>query len=86
MHLDQKPNIRPHLLWEYDLETFNWRKSYKIVIERVIQRGTLEDWNEIMTFYSADQINETIEWSKQLDSRDKNFARLFVKSDYFHVA
>ncbi|MBK9982656.1 MAG: hypothetical protein IPP15_09555 [Saprospiraceae bacterium] len=85
-HMQQKPNIRPHLLWEYDLETFNWRKSYKIVIERVIQLGTPEDWKEIFSFYTVDQINETIEWSKQLDLRDKNFAKLFLQSDYFHAA
>lgn len=81
-----KPNIRPHLLWEYDLETFNWNKSYKLVIERVIQRGTLEDWREIMAFYSLNEIKETIAWSKQLDQRDKNFACLFLQSDYFHAA
>ncbi len=82
--MQQKPNILPHLLWEYDLETFNWKKSHKIVIERVIQLGTMEDWREMMTFYSLDQILATVEWSKQLDNRDKNFARLFVRSDYFH--
>lgn len=84
--MQPKPNIRPHLLWEYNLENFNWKKSYKIVIERVIQRGTLEDWHEIMTFYTLDEITETIEWSKQLDLRDKKFARLFIKSDYFRAA
>jgi hypothetical protein len=82
--MQAKPNIRPHLLWEYNLETFNWKKSYKIVIERVIQRGTMEDWRGMMTYYTLDQILETVEWSKQLDARDKNFARLFVHSDYFH--
>ena len=82
-NMKSKPNIRPHLLWEYNLETFNWQKSYKIVIERVIQLGTLDDWREMMSFYSLEQIHETVEWSKQLDNRDKNFALLFVQSDYF---
>jgi hypothetical protein len=85
-NMQQKPNIQPHLLWEYDLETFHWKKSHKIVIERVIQRGTLEDWREIMAFYTLDEIMETIAWSKQLDLRDKNFASLFLQSDYFHAA
>lgn len=84
--MQQKPNIRTHLLWEYNLETFNWQKSYKIVIERVIQLGTMEDWKEILAFYTLDQIHETIGWSNQLDSRDKNFAKLFLQSDYFHAA
>lgn len=39
----QKPTlINPALLWEYDLETFNYDKSYKIVIERILQMGNLE--------------------------------------------
>jgi hypothetical protein len=35
--------INQVLLWEYDLDTFNYEKSYKIVIERVIERGNLEE-------------------------------------------
>ena len=66
-----------------NLETFNWHKSYKIVIEQVIQLGTLDDWREMMSFYSLEQIHETVDRSKQLDNRDKNFALLFVQSDYF---
>lgn len=81
----KKPNIPPFLLWEYDLETFNYDKSYKIVIERVLERGTMEDWREIVSFYTKEKIMETIEWSAQLDKRDKDFSKLFLKSDYFDV-
>ena len=35
--MESKANIRAELLWEYDLETFHWDRSYKIVIERVVQ-------------------------------------------------
>lgn len=85
MKTKKKPNIPPFLLWEYDLETFNYDKSYKIVIERVLERGTMEDWKEIVSFYSNEKILETIEWSAQLQKRDKDFSKLFLKSDYFDV-
>jgi hypothetical protein len=82
---------RPHiintaLLWEYDLETFNYDKSYKIVIERVLERGNLEEWREMVRLYKREQILETIEWSAQLDKRDKDFSKLFLTSDFLHVA
>jgi hypothetical protein len=77
--------INPALLWEYDLDTFNYEKSYKIVIERVVQRGNLDEWKEMMQLYSPEQILETVEWSKQLDSRDKAFARLFITSEFLHA-
>ena len=81
----KKPNIPPFLLWEYDLNTFNYDKSYKIVIERVLQMGTLDDWKEIVNYYSTEKILETIEWSAQLDKRDKDFSKFFLKSDMLYA-
>ena len=81
-----KPDIiNPALLWEYDLETFNYDKSYKIVIERVIQRGNLKEWREMVRYYSKDKIMATIEWSAQLDKRDKEFSKLFLSSELLHT-
>ena len=73
---------RPHiintaLLWEYDLDTFNDEKSYKIVIERVLERGNLGEWREMVRLYKKEQILETIEWSAQLEQRDKDFSKFF---------
>jgi hypothetical protein len=84
--MQMKPSIRPALLWEYNLETFNWERSYKIVIERVLQLGSIDEWKEIYSFYKPEKILETVEWSKQLDKRDKDFAHLFLKSDLLHAA
>ena len=81
----KKPDIPPYLLWEYDLTTFNYEKSYKIVIERVLQLGTLNDWKEMIAFYSTEKIAETIEWSAQLDQRDKDFSKLFLNSDMLYA-
>lgn len=82
---------RPHiinqaLLWEYDLDTFNYDKSYKIVIERILQLGNLEEWKNMVNYYTKEQILETIEWSAQLDKRDKEFSKFFLSSGFLHAA
>jgi len=82
----QKPNINPSLLWEYDLDTFNYDKSYKIVIERVLERGHLNEWREILKYYGEEKIIETIDWSAQLTQRMKDFSRFFLKSDFLNAA
>jgi hypothetical protein len=83
----KRPNIiNTALLWEYDLETFNYDKSYKIVIERILQMGNLEEWRNMVNYYSREQILETIEWSAQLDKRDKDFCRFFLNSEFLHAA
>lgn len=82
---------RPHiintaLLWEYDLDTFNDEKSYKIVIERVLERGNLDEWREMVRLYKKEQILETIEWSAQLEQRDMDFSKFFLTSRFLYVA
>lgn len=82
----RKPNIPDNFLWEYDLETFNYDKSYKIVIERVLQLGNLDQWREILIYYGEEKILTTIDWSAQLDQRGKEFSRFFLKSDFLDAA
>lgn len=84
--MQKRPNISDTLLWEYDLNTFHWDKSYKIVIERVLERGNLKEWREISKFYTKEQILETIEWSAQLKEREKKFSRFFINSEFLNVA
>ena len=74
------------LLREYDLETFNSDRSYKIVIERVLQMGSLEEWRNMVTYYAKQQIPETIAWSAQSDKRDNEFSKFFLASAYLQVA
>ena len=83
----QRPHIiNTALLWEYDLETFNYEKSYKIVIERVLERGNLNEWREMVTIYPKEKIVETIAWSAQLDKRDKDFSIFFLNSAFLYAS
>ena len=84
--MPNRPNISDTLLWEYDLNTFHWDKSYKIVIERVLQMGNLKEWKEIIMFYAREQILETIEWSAQLEEKEKEFSRFFLNSEFLNAA
>jgi hypothetical protein len=86
-NLVEKPFPLPrHLLWKYDFETFDFDRSYKIVIERVVQRGNMDDWRNILHYYGKDKILEVVDWSPQLDNRDKTFARIFVDSGFINHA
>lgn len=68
------------------MQTFNYDRSYKIVIERVLQLGNIEDWKEIVRYYGEPKILETIDWSAQLGEREKEWSRFFLKSDFLDVA
>jgi len=84
--MNNRPDISDALLWEYDLKTFHWDKSYKIVIERVLQLGNLKEWREIVKFYTKEQILKTIDWSAQLKEKEKVFSRFFLNSGFLNAA
>jgi hypothetical protein len=83
----EKKNITlpQHLLWEYNLENFNYEKSYKVVIERVIERGDLEEWKLILDYYGSKKVEEVAAWSKQLSIKDKKFTTLLIQSGYINA-
>ena len=84
--MQTRPDISNTLLWEYDLTTFHWDRSYKIVIERVLERGNLKEWREILNFYGKEKILQTIDWSAQLDERGKSFSKFFINSGFLNTA
>lgn len=66
--------ISPSLLWEYDLSHFDWWKSRKIVVQRVIDRGWLKDYFAAFKLYNGiDGFREIIKEVPSLSSRDINF-------------
>lgn len=54
------PNISVALLWDIDLDKFDFINGYKTVIERVAERGTAKEWNEINRFYGEWQVRYTL--------------------------
>ena len=45
--------VSPSLLWEYDLSDFDWWKSRKVVVQRVLERGGLRDYYAAFRLYGG---------------------------------
>ena len=67
--------ISPSLLWEYDLSHFNWWKSRKIVVQRVLERGWLNDFFAAFDLYGGiEGFRAIIKEIPHLAPREMNFA------------
>lgn len=53
-------SISPSLLWEYDLSHFDWWKSRKIVVQRVIERGGGRIFSRINLYGGIEGFREII--------------------------
>ncbi len=49
-------NVYKGLFWDFDYDNINWQKSYRSIIERVLERGTKEEWQELIHFYGKTKI------------------------------
>jgi hypothetical protein len=47
----QEPNLSRELFWDWRFNEIDWQKSYRSIIERVLERGTKEEWEELIRFY-----------------------------------
>ena len=49
------PNIRKNLFWDIDFNKIDWNKNKRFVIDRILERGTPTEIEEIAKFYDIDK-------------------------------
>ncbi len=62
------------LLWEYDMSTFDWHTSQKIVVQRVVELGDMEDFYAAFDMYGGIiGFREILKSIPYLNNIDMNF-------------
>lgn len=72
-----KPNINKGLFWDVDFDKLDYLINARFVIERVLTRGDLEDFKEIMRHYGKDNIRNEITKIRYLDKLTLNFCKIY---------
>lgn len=55
-----KPNLERWLFWDTNYDTIDWQKAYRTIIEGIIERGNVADWEEIVRYYGRDKVISTL--------------------------
>ena len=73
--VNQKPVelLSKHLFWDIDSNILEWERSKKTIIERVIERGSLEEWVCIVKVYTLEGIVNTAKMFRTMSPIDLNF-------------
>ena len=72
--------VNPSLLWEYNLENFDYQAMRNQVVQRVIERGWRDDYQAIFNLYGMQNVIDTIKEIKYLNKKDMNFVHIV-----FHI-
>lgn len=71
--------ISASLLWEYDLNIFDYQDMKALVIQRVIERGRMDDFYAMLNLYGLREVENTIKKIKCLNKKDMNFVSVVFK-------
>ena len=62
------------MLWEFDLEKFDWQQMRNEVVQRVLERGRMDDFYAILNLYGVEGVKEALREIPYMNDKDMNFA------------
>lgn len=68
-----------HIFWDVNINSIDYQKHARLVIERVVTFGNLEDWHKIKSFYGLAKIKKEALQIRILDSKTLNMLSLILK-------
>lgn len=66
-------NLSPRLFWDVNPALLDWEKDMPLIVTRVAERGTLEEWRTIVRRYGLDQIVAVAKEVRYMDLMAVNF-------------
>lgn len=60
-------NLSDRLFWDVDPQSLDWEKDISLIVSRVVERGTLEEWRTIEQRYG---LNKIVNVAKEIRSMD----------------
>ncbi|MHB8482304.1 MAG: DUF6922 domain-containing protein [Nitrospiria bacterium] len=76
------PEDYHYLFWDADPESIDLKKNARYIIERVLELGGLDTLQWIQRLYPTSLIVETLETSRKITPRSRNFWTIWLKRDY----
>ena len=52
--------LRRVLFWDTKMDSIDWERQYKAVIERIFERGDDDEKKEMIRFYGKDKVDEVL--------------------------
>ena len=80
MTLSQKyiSTLPKHIFWDLDIHTLDQQKNKTIIIERVFNRGDINDIKTIIKLYGINTIKQELIKAGFLDKKTLNWASSFL--------
>jgi hypothetical protein len=68
-----KAKLNKALLWEYDTTDIDYEAMKNIIVQRVAERGRMEDWYFILNLYGLAKVKEILKSIAYMNNKDLRF-------------
>lgn len=69
-----------HLFWDTDVNSINPKKHKQAIIERVIERGSFDEFKELIDFYGKNTVIDCVKKARWFSEKTMYFV-----SAYFNI-
>ncbi len=77
MHVDVKHSLTKSLFWDVNFEDIDSQVHSLFITERVLTRGTLEDFKALKNYFGVEKLKSIIVEIKNLDERTLSFCSVY---------
>lgn len=74
-------HIPPSLFWDVDYSKLDWTKHEMLIVQRVIERGSINAIQEIIEYYGKARLITIIKKISHLSPRDMAFVNVYFNID-----
>lgn len=74
-------DIREQLFWDIDTENFDFEKNKTLIIERVLNYGTISEFKAVLNYYGFDIIRQELKKVGYLEPKTLEFVTSFFNID-----
>ena len=71
-------HLRNTLFWDVDPDKLNAHSSIMLIVERVLSRGNMSEFKQLIRFYSLEDLSQTVIKIGYMDARTLNFISTYL--------
>lgn len=70
---DQKLSFREALFWDLPVKDIDLKNHQRLIIERVFARGNLDEYTQLVNYYSEREIRQVVKRAGSFDKKTLNY-------------
>ena len=76
---ETKMEFRKSLFWDVQIDSLDFEKHARFIVERVVSRGNRQDWQLLKKFYGKERIRKEAMKIRSMDQKTVSFLSVYFE-------